>query len=111
MIRPIITINEEEAKKVNEKLNLLNQRYDECNLYGHLKPAEKENTCYHCYRRLEYETPKADAIVKTDNEFPLMMRPMNAPIVMEIAQEERRDQELIDRRRGLQKIAEEFNLS
>ena len=74
------------------------------------KPAEEENTCYYCYRTLNYKTHEADFIVKEDEKLPMMQRPMNASVVSDIARREIEAQKHQDYIDGLTKIAKELNL-
>lgn len=104
-IRPI---KQENLDKYVELLSILDQRYTECNAKGHRKPDTEDNYCTHCYRPLEWKTPKTDAILASREELPIMLRPMDAPLIHKAQQEEIALQKSLQRFRGLRMLEQEL---
>ena len=86
----------------------LTQRYEKCNTQGHRKPNAEENYCTHCYRPLELRTPKADALLASNKELPIMDRPMDAPLIQKIKQEEIALQKSLQRFEGIRMLKQEL---
>lgn len=44
---------------------ILEQRIEECNNKGHIKPVKEKNRCYNCYQRLVYITPNPNELLSS----------------------------------------------
>lgn len=82
-------------------------RYKECDTEGHKKP--NNNHCDYCYRTIDVPTHRVDAIREERKNLPLMMRPLDAPLMIKKAEEERERQRWNDRLDGIEKVIEELS--
>ena len=75
---------------------------------SHLKPDQENNTCNHCYRTLNYETPKVDEILESRKNLPWYHRPFDAPLLWDLENSEINSQKTTDWFKGLTKIMNEL---
>ena len=103
-------LGREIGEQTSKRMEILNQRYQECDIMGHKKPNTEKNICNYCYRNLIYKTPQANVIVQENLNQPEIFQTFNAPIVLEKMQQEIESKKSSDYLSGLTKIVKELNL-
>ena len=94
----------EEMETLNK---ILDGRYAECDVKGHLGP-KKKGVCQHCYRHYHYHSDIGRRIAESRRDIPIELQPVDLPAIEEREEQDIRRQQAWDRIYGLREIEEQL---